>query len=274
MAKDGWVYSWLANGQLGLRRKQGGWSFGRAAAGGVFLNDRRLAAFLNSRIASIAVQSIGGKIQLPEGIVRSIPAAPSLESINEALVNSAVELKERIISTELNEALFRAGEIPKLESLLIFEALILVLEAALEEQVEQGLELSLPEREGLCKNFGGVVGWFRPSAPLLEHPVIRDVPEVYRGLVAECAAVPLSVVSSSVPNFSAGDLQAIVQDNKLDALIDSTWLLPSSGVVERISRAFKIHPFDAILVVQDLLTRSGNLASDLYTSHLAKCVMD
>jgi hypothetical protein len=274
MAKDAWIYSWLANGQLGLRRKHGGWSFGRAAAGGVFPSDRRLVAFLNSRIASIAVQTIGGKIQLPEGTVKSVPAASSLESINESFIDSAVELRERIVSTELNEALFRAGEIPKLEALLMSEALILVLEAALEQQVEQGLELSLPERKDLSRSFGGLVGWFRPSVPLVEHSVFRDIPAAYRGVIERCAGIELGVVLSSKSEFSLDDIGDIETASKLDLLIDSKWLLPSSGVVESVSRALKIHPFDALLVLKSILNRPSAFACDLYTSHLAKCVLD
>jgi hypothetical protein len=180
IAEDGWVYSWFANGNLGVRRKPSDWSFGRAAAGGIFVKDRRLVAFLNSRIASASVRSLGGKIQLPEGVVKSIPAPSDLEPIDERLIDLVVQFRERVAATELTDALFRPGDMPQLEQILELEALILVIEGHLERQVELSLNLNQSEREDLVDCFGMLAGWHLPSKSISDYELTKLLPDEYR----------------------------------------------------------------------------------------------
>lgn len=269
-AQDGWVYSWFANGNVGVRRKQSGWTFGRAAAGGIFLNDRRLIALLNSRLASAAVRSIGGKIQLPEGIVKAIPAPCFFEPISEELIVHAVALKERIVSTELTEALFCPNEMPELKELFLVEALLLVVEGRLEQQVEQSIGLSLAERKALLDRLGMVSGWYGVSPSLREHALLHGVPSCYTDVVDLLDTTPseIAVDAQQVPALKS--LEQAIVSGKLDSLVNSRWLLPSSGIVESISRAFQIHPFDAVLGLYQLLDSSKVIREKLYGAHLAK----
>jgi hypothetical protein len=45
ISQSGWCYGWFANGSLGLRWKESGWTFGRAATSGVFCDDIETVSF-------------------------------------------------------------------------------------------------------------------------------------------------------------------------------------------------------------------------------------
>lgn len=269
-AHDGWVYSWFANGNLGVRRKQSGWTFGRAAAGGIFPHDRRLIALLNSRLASAAARSVGGKIQLPEGIVKAIPAPSDFELVSEEFVSHAVALKERLVSSDLTEALFCPDSMPKLEELLWLEALLLVVEGHLEQQVEHSMGLSLADRKALLDRLGIVSGWYGVSPSLGAHAVLDRVPSSYMEMVRALDKTPSEIAIAPQQGLSLSALERAIGSGQLESLIDARWLLPSSGIVESVSRAFRIHPFDALLGLYNLLGGSTSARVKLYGPHYAK----
>ncbi len=265
---EGWVYSWLANGSLGLRYKTAGTSFGRAAAGAVFPEDNRLAAYLNSRLASAAVRSIGGKIQLPEGIVKSIPTPVDLSPISGELVEWVIRMREQIVASDPREATFNPGKLLSVKKLLVLEALILVGEAKLEQQVEQSVGLSLDEREALQARLGPVVGWFEPGMSLVEHPIFAELSMEYKEFFE--LLIPdkdhSCVKANNCPSFR--DLAAIERLSDIESRIDSGWLLPSTGPVEIVCRAFRIHPFDALVLIDELLKTSRGVNNELYLPRL------
>ncbi len=271
---DGWVYSWFANGSLGVRRKHSGWSFGRAAAGGVFVNDKRLVAFLNSRIASAAVRGIGGKIQLPEGTVKSIPVPTDLGPIDEQLVALAVDIKERIAAAELTEALFQSGQIPCLEELLALEAFLLTIEACLEDQVECSLEFNRAESMELVERLGMMAGWYAPSLSPDQYPVFEFLPEQYRGLLPHYISSPRSRLTEGSLHVSQPQIEAIMLSGRGASAVDGRWIFPPSGVVERVCRELRVHPFDALSAICDVLRHPGPVSRKVYGNHLAKCVLD
>lgn len=272
-AQEGWVYSWLANGSLGLRRKEAGWTFGRAASGGVFTRDQRVVAFMNSRLASAVVRSIGGKIQLPEGTVKAIPAPVMFEQIDEDLVTSAVQLKQRIVASDPTEALFCPRKMLELDELLLTEALLLVVEGVLEQQVEHCMGLSGEERRSLVGRLGPVAGWYSPTAPLESHPVLERIPQQWRDIVERCLAQSRDISVAGRPRPSAQVLELVSDVRKLDVTMGGHWFLPSTGFVETICRAFQLHPFDAFLTAQDLLIYSGGVGRRVYGDYLAREVV-
>ncbi len=272
--EDGWVYSWFANGNLGVRRKRAGWSFGRAAAGGIFPRDRRLIAFLNSRIASAAVRSIGGKIQLPEGVVKSIPVPSNLEPIDDQLITLVVDLRERLAAAELTEASFRSGEMPELQEVYALEALVLVIEGHLEAQVERGLNLSISEREALVNRIGGVAGWYAPSRSVDEYDTNKLLPDDYRDLRGRHTAMPEMIAAHVSPPSVAVSLEALICSAQVFSSADARWMFPSSGLVELVCRALSMHPYDALKVIFDLANQSRPVAQKIYGQHLAKCLVE
>ncbi len=272
--KEGWVYTWFANGSLGVRRKEGGWTIGRAAAGGIFPKDPRAVAFMNSRIASAAIRSIGGKIQLPEGTVRAVPAPSSFEVVDASLISLAVELKEQIAAAELTEARFSPGMIPHIESLWHLEALLLVVEGVLEDQVERSLDLGGSEQRGLVSRLGMMAGWYRPTVPLDQHAAGKRMPERYRDFIQRCAGELWGREVVSVARLSYAEMVSVVRSGKVEDLIDSNWMFPSSGVVETFCRAFRLHPFDAVEKLRELLLQPSRMGQRIYGAHIAKCLID
>jgi hypothetical protein len=265
---EGWVYSWFANGNLGLRLKESGVSFGRAAAGGVFSNDNRVAAYLNSRLASAATRSLGGKVQLPEGIVKTIPIPLDLAPISSDLVEWVVKLKKRLAAANPTEASFSPKDILRPKEIILLEALILVCEGVLEHQVETSVGLNQREREELSLRLGPVVGWFRPATPLSEHPALKLADENYRSLldlISMSEALPI-VESREIPRMA--ELEKLAKLPELENLGGSTWTLPSSGMLETVCRSLRIHPFDALLLVSQLLDLSSALAWELFERYL------
>ena len=271
-AQEGWVYSWFANGSLGLRRKEAGWTFGRAASGGVFTKDPRVVAFMNSRLASAVARSVGGKIQLPEGTVKAIPTPVTFDRIDDELVTGAVSLKQTLVASDPTEALFRPHTMLTLEEQLLIEALLLVVEGKLEQQVEQSVGLSSEERMSLVGRLGMVAGWFSLRGPLESHPVLDRIPQQMRAIIKRCFAQPPEVCLSGRLRPSIEVLQQIGDLRKLDGMVDSRWLLPSTGLVETICRAFHLHPFDALLTAEELLQLSVGIRRRVCGDYVAKRV--
>lgn len=102
-AREGWTYSWFANGKLALRKKERGWSFGRAAASAVFVDDLRVIGFLNSPVASQLAKKLAGKVQFTEGVIREIPVPRDLSAISEAVVIRLTEIAKILTSQDPRE---------------------------------------------------------------------------------------------------------------------------------------------------------------------------
>jgi hypothetical protein len=104
--KEGWTYSWFASGTLALRKKEKGWSFGRAAASGVFVDDLRIIGFLNSSIGSTFATRLSGKVQLPEGVVRELPIPRELSAISPSIIQQLIDIQEVLVAQDPREATF------------------------------------------------------------------------------------------------------------------------------------------------------------------------
>jgi hypothetical protein len=245
--RAGWSYTWFANGSLGVRVKESGWSFGRAAASGVFMNDPRLAAYLNSRFASFSSRSIGGKAQLPEGVVRKLPAPDALEQISRELVELAVKLKKEIVRTDMSDALYDPEVMYSLDELFQIEALLLCVEGVLEAQVESALGLTRAESASYAALVGVPVGWFLNDSDELadrvwgvlpaEFSCYKAVLQAALGRVADSCAV----AKSSMRKHLGGVLEA------LKTRSNRSYALGAVSVVEQVARSMELHPFNVVL---------------------------
>jgi hypothetical protein len=252
---EGWTYTWFANGALGLRKKEPGWSFGRAASSGVFCEDSRCVAFLNSRVASLLVRRLGGKAQLPEGIVRSLPIPRSFDGIDPRLVDAAVFLKRALVEHDPTDASFSPRPVWDPREQLSVQALLLVVEGILERQVCDVLELNDAGRREIDDTMGMPVGWhgrrispqdddiwnfLPPSVQFLRslvEPWVERNERRFEG-VAECANYfesPKKISSRGRP-------------------------LPVTSLVESISRSTGLHPFDVASDVMSLIGAQRSVA--------------
>jgi hypothetical protein len=244
----GWTYTWFANGALGLRHKDAGWSFGRAASSGVFCEDVRYVAFLNSRVASHLVRRLGGKAQLPEGIVRSLPVPGSLDAVDPRLIDAAVFLKRKLVEHDPTEASFSPRCVWDPREQLGIQALLLVVEGILERQVCESLDLSRAERRDLDTTIGIPVAWYRRRSSSAADELWRFIPESVRSI--------RSLVEPSRGPYvegpdGCGDSASYFDTSK--KITQHGRPLPATSLVEAVSRASGLHPYDVALDVMGMI---------------------
>ena len=244
--REGWTYTWFANGSLGLRHKEAGWSFGRAASSAVFCDDTRCVAFLNSRVASLLARRLGGKAQLPEGIVRSLPIPESFDGIDPRLVDAAVLLKRALVEHDPTDASFSPSRAWDPREQVSMQALLLVVEGLLERQVCESLRLSHAERRELDDTMGVPVAWYSRGETTKDDEVWRRIPKTFHFL------------RSLVEPFTRGETRgsAVVGQSvrHIECSIRSAERgrpLPATSLVESIGRRGGIHPFDVAIDVMN-----------------------
>ncbi len=249
--RSGWVYSWFANGCLGIREKGAGWSFGRAAASGFFCDDIRVVAFLNSRIASVCARRIGGKVQLPEGIVRRLPLPPSLEPIDPELVRGAVALKRWLVRLDPRDLTFDPEARPSLEEELAVQALLLMVEMALERQVHDAVgERSSSATDPLA---GALLFGSTPAA----ESVRQALPDEFHHIFRLLEPLP-SQVTDKLLKIDDVKLEALVVSGQRN-LAAQGMVLPSDSEVERWCRSVGAHPFALVSRLAELCKRRAEL---------------
>lgn len=240
----GWVYSWFANGDLGLREKEAGWTFGRAAASGFFSDADAVVAFLNSALGSLCARRIGGKAQLPEGIVRRIPVPERLADVGAGLVRWAVRLKRALVSHDLTDISFSLAARPLLLEAEATEAVLLAVEGVLELQVLRslGVEPTKAAALGVCP-----VGLCPMTPAAWSDEVWGLVPAEFAPLRAELQAELHSVAAEGAPHDTQGS-----QRIRSTLLAGPTrrglrsGVLRCDGPLERLSAETGIHPLDAV----------------------------
>jgi hypothetical protein len=256
-AQSGWTYSWFANGCLGVRRKEGGWSFGRAASSGLFCDDVRIIAFCNSRLASLGVRLIGGKIQLPEGIVRQLPVPDDLSAVDPALVDAALGIKKRLVSSDLTEITFSPSESPSLRERWVLEALLLMVEGELERQVMQSARMSSGEREHLAGVIAEPVAlryatWSMQSCEQMRQLVPQEWRNLFDSLVCR-----ISTSHSQVGE--ARELSPLVHENVQRMLRGGRPArnrepsFPAVGPVEQVCMGSGVHPVEVVALLDTYL---------------------
>ncbi len=256
-SREGWTYSWFANGCLGVRRKESGWSFGRATSSGLFCDDLRIIAYCNSRLASLCTRLIGGKIQLPEGVVRQIAVPDDLSAVEPALVEAAVEIKKQIVSADPTEVTFAPAGRPSLAERWLLEALLLTVEGELERQVMESARMSTAERQQVA----GVIA--EPVALRYGLPSERSCNQI-RPLIPK-QWQPLFEALTSRAGVSGhyvgeGGEVFLRAHEGIERMLrglsfgrSSQASFPAVGPIERISAASGVHPIDVIALLESYL---------------------
>jgi len=141
--RQGWVYSFMAGGCLGLRRSVGS-VFAGGAACGVFPHDHGypVAALIGNRFGSLVTRLISGKVQLNESYVARIPVPAAIPAGLEAAQEAAVGLKARLVRSDMIERSFgERGALGTGSHLLSVAAVLCALESWMESEVVAGLGL-------------------------------------------------------------------------------------------------------------------------------------
>jgi len=249
--EEGWTYTWFAAGSMGLRRKEVGWSFGRATASGVFCKDDRIVAFLNSRLASYLTRRIGGKVQLPEGVVRRLPV-PALDHVSPYLVKQAVNLKRKLIESDLLDVAFVPGQLRNIAQILATETLLLTVEATLEYQIIRSNNLSQRDLAFLGSTVGYPTGWYPLRASLSEQQLFWSaIPESERILKNDIYLPPNQASadkqSPHSPQQIAQGIHGFGSNRKHLNQSRNKSTIPTTGLVEFLSSQFCTHPIDMFL---------------------------
>lgn len=249
ISQSGWCYGWFANGTLGLRVKECGWTFGRAATSGVFCDHSETVSFLNSRWASLCVRYIGGKMQIPEGIVRRIPSPHLGGMVSSRLVEAAVRVKRRLVAMDPSDATFQHSSSGLWRDEYVFQALLLLIEGVLESQIERALGVRRDESERLAARYGVPVAWFPQGNRERQDEFWELVPSEYvwlRELVGvECSSH--KVRARDVEDLSNAAVFSALQ--KRGGVSGDPWVLPITSPVERLSRLWGRNPIDAVLAL-------------------------
>ncbi len=238
--RSGWTYTWFANGCLGLRRKEQGWSFGRAASSGVFVEDDRVVAFLNSRFGSLAARRIGGKIQLPEGVVRKLPVPECLDSIDPKLVEAAVAIKRILVSREPTDACVRPDIRLTPEVQLSLEVLLLLVEDELEKQVERCVQCDAEELNEVESLLGVPVarmGCSDQGSRAVEH-LWSLVPEEFRWIRG---SISTPRASCAITSDQEDELQQALMQRSQKGRTQS---VPPDTRLEFVCQRSMLHPLD------------------------------
>lgn len=249
VAQAGWCYGWFANGSVGLRRKESGWTFGRAASSGVFCDDVRIISFLNSRWASLCVRYIGGKMQIPEGVVRRVPMPDFSEMVSSRLVEAAVKVKRRLIEMDPSDVVFQPDSSRAWRDEYVLQALLLLIEGALEAQIERALQMSHNESDRLARRYGVPAAWLQQVTAEMDEEFWEMVPREYAWLQEILRG---DSRSDSIPAFRDNEFSAteiIMALQKRGAVGGDPWILPIASQVERVSRLLRLHPIHSVLTL-------------------------
>ena len=256
--REGWTYTWFANGALGLRKKDRGWSFGRAASSGFFCDDSRIVGFLNSRVGSLLIRRKGGKAQLPEGVVRALPIPSTFEGIDPRFIEVAVSLKRAIVRFDMTDVGFnpQTGWRP-LEPVFL-HALLLAMEGEIELQVQRTLKLNKKECGEIDSSIGVPVGWNPVSVPIRSHPIWAAIPPEFIGvreiLIESVGQGALArAPKREIDRYFNGDSKTAVGPGAL----------PATSIVESVCRSGGIHPFDAAEAMAGSVSQNGRAREEL-----------
>jgi len=258
-SKAGWTYNWFANGSLGLRVKDAGWSIGRAAASGVFCSDGRIIGYLNSRYASMCVRSLGGKIQLPEGVVRNIPIPPDVNAIDPELVELATCLKRIVVSHDPADALFNPSSAASAIELLRVEALILLIEGCIESQVAEAIGLGDAERRALDERLGLLAAQMVPICRESWEVFWRLVPESYRALAPR-------IYGALGKTFELVSREALIGRDRIRLAPkrgQAGWVLPATGRLEALCRQNAVNPVEVVVAYGEQYADDIEMQRDL-----------
>jgi hypothetical protein len=288
--KEGWTYSYMARGSLGLRVLDDGTIFSHLASA-VFFKEvsTGLAAAANGRLSSLTVRSLSAKIQLNESYVSRIPIPENVGVNMASLEPACVLLKRCLTELDLVERTFKI--LNNMESALGHsvkahvaeqEALATALHS-LEGVMERecGMTAGLDELDltSVLDETGTPAGWHPiiegyDAAPPLPDGVIVPPELLGRALggarisasASELVALKrrLRALYEAGPGASADDEedQASVEDNDDEeaeeaAVSGARISIPAETFLEELSQKMEVHPVSIYWLLRELREKEG-----------------
>ncbi len=216
--REGWTYSYMARGSLGVR-KQADSIFAHKSPG-VFARDKTsvMSVVANCRFAGHVARAISATIQLPEGCVARVPLPERIPDVLVGYESACVALKRWLVARDLTERTFgpsppsplpRAGEgwppgrgegLPVAWRLAAEEAeaiaaVLHTLEGLSEREVFTAYRLDEDDIQAVLDETGTPAGWYPLIAGYNALPPLPEVLAVDGTLLEPLAREPRRALS-------------------------------------------------------------------------------
>lgn len=288
--KEGWTYSYMARGSLGLRTTDTKTIFSHLASTIFF---RELAdqgpSLINCRFPSSVVRSLSAKIQLNESYVSRVPLPQqSPDSLAQAK-SACVALKRGIVALDPIERSF--GSIP-MSGASISEAwrnlaneadavaaVLHTLEALSEREVFSAYGIAGDDLQAVLDETGTPAGWFPliadydappelPSelsvpAELLEPLAREERRTLSPGALGDLkrrlrAAYEAGSGATPVDEEPAADNDEADDEEEAEAAVLGARIpIPSETFLEELAQKLKVHPISAYWLLRELREEDG-----------------
>ncbi|RRR74016.1 MAG: BREX-1 system adenine-specific DNA-methyltransferase PglX [Candidatus Viridilinea halotolerans] len=211
---NGWSYSYMSRGSLGLRRLEGEGIFSHQASAVIPSLDGT-AALLNGRFASSIIRSISARIQLTESYVSRIPFPQTILAILAKLEQSCVHLKRHLIATDPTERSF-SGVVADQGRLDAIAAVLHTLEALNEHEVFAAYDLADEDIAAVLAETGTPAGFFSllegyTALPELDLLTTDKANENMSAIRAICAIRGLKTTDSTDTTDSADENMSAIR---------------------------------------------------------------
>ncbi|HXG33318.1 MAG TPA: DNA methyltransferase [Bryobacteraceae bacterium] len=281
--KEGWTYSYMARGSLGLRCQDGS-VFGHKSPG-IFPSDDAAAvqAVANCRTASIMARAISASIQLPEGCVTQI-AYPDVDSDAFAVFPATcVCLKRWLVALDATERSFAVPSHGGAESLAAAHerataeaqavaAVLHALEGISEREVFAAYGIAGDDLAAVLDETGTPAGWF----PLIEGydqlPPLPEGLETPQEFLARVAAEPRTALAAAELTALKARLRALYEagpgakteieesealpnddEEEEEAPVSGARIpIPAETFLEELSQKLEIHPITVYWLLCEL----------------------
>jgi hypothetical protein len=289
--KEGWTYSYMARGSIGLRVVGDG-TITCDLSAGVFLREplHVLGAVLNARLSSFLVRSISPKIQLRESYVSRVPLPNHSPDSLAALDPACLAIKRRLVALDPTERSFggiavRATSLTEAWRNLAGEAdavaaVLHTLEGLSERAVFAAYGIAGDDLQAVLDETGTPAGWL----PLIQgHDTLPELPsglEVSREALALLACEPRRTLAAADLDdlkrrlralYEAGPGGAAHEDDQApgddedeeesEAAVSGARIpIPTESFLEELSQKLEIHPISVYWLLRELREKEGALS--------------
>ncbi|MGE0823227.1 MAG: BREX-1 system adenine-specific DNA-methyltransferase PglX [Candidatus Binatia bacterium] len=290
---EGWTYSYMARGSIGVRRLAPDTIFSNLAFAVLPMSEvGPIGTVLNCRLASFVVRSTNAKIGLQKGYVERIPMPRCIDDSFSTLESVCIALKNQLIAQNLTERAFRLTSVRGETCLRAWS----VTEASVSERIaaalhsveglnEQGVftayNIAGDDLQSVLEETGTPTGWYRliadydalpdlPSGLLLFPQKMHDhfaaldrillssekLVSIKDRLRALYAAGPGAKLDDQEENSENGD-EGIEEDEIGEAAIGAHISIPAETFLEELSQKLEIHPVSVYWLLEELRSEEG-----------------
>ena len=173
--KQGWTYSFMARGSIGVRKYGGETIFSCGASSGIVGMPDELAPVVNCRFSSFIVRSLNPKIQLNESYVSRIPIPDEIHDTCLGVVSACIALKTWLVGREITERSFDESISP-FDDRYRVESTLHAFEGISEKAVLSRYRLGEVGLQAVLDETGTPAGWHTLIAGYDGIPLLPDGP--------------------------------------------------------------------------------------------------